>query len=87
MTTIILEGVLFVAAAAMLAALVAYGVLELTPAGRRFRQTANRRRLERTATQTCAVHGFIDESDLVRLPTGERICPRCYAEALDVDPQ
>lgn len=87
MTTIILEGVLFVAAAAILAALVAYGVLELTPAGRRIRQTANRRRLERAATQTCAVHGFTDERDLVRLPTGERICPRCYAEALDVDPQ
>ena len=87
MTTIILEGVLFVAAAAILAALVAYGVLELTPAGRRFRQTANRRRLERVATQTCAVHGFVDERDLVRLPTGERICPRCYAEALDVDSQ
>ena len=87
MTTIILEGVLFVAAAAILAALVAYGVLELTPAGRRFRQTANRRRLERVAAQTCPVHGFVDERDLVRLPTGERICPRCYAEALDVDSQ
>jgi hypothetical protein len=87
MVTIILEGALFIAVAAMLAALVAYGVLELTPAGRRLRQTANRRRLEQVATQSCAVHGFVDERDLVRLPTGERICPRCYAEALDVDPQ
>ena len=85
MVTIMIEGVLFVAAIAALVALVAYGVLELTPLGRRIRQTENRRRIERQYAQgaalTCPVHGSHSDRDLVRLPGGTRICPECYAEA------
>ncbi len=83
MVTIILEGVLFVAFIAMAVALVSYGVFGHTPLGLWARQTANRRRIERAQTLHCALHGELAERDLVRLPTGERICPLCYAETLD----
>lgn len=83
MVTIILEGVLFIAFIAMAVALVSYGVLGHTPLGRRVRHDANRRRLERAAALRCRLHGDLEERDLVRLPSGERICPLCYAETLD----
>lgn len=83
MTAIILEGVLFVAFVATVAALVYYLVLYFTPAGVRLRQTRNRRQLERAAERTCPVHGALDEEDLVLLPGGDRVCPACYKEALD----
>ena len=66
MVTIILEGVLFIAFVAVSVALVSYGVFGLTPLGRRVRQDANRRRLERTAALRCRIHGAIEERDLVR---------------------
>ena len=81
MVTIIIEGVLFIAILAVLAALVAYGVLDMTPLGRWARQTANRKRIERDAALTCPAHGYHSERDLVRLPGGTRICPECYTEA------
>jgi len=85
MVTIIMEGVLFIALVAVLVALVAYGVLTYTPLGSWARQTANRRRVERTfardAELTCPAHGYHSDRDLVRLPGGARICPECYAEA------
>ena len=81
MVTILIEGALFIALLAMLAALVSYGVLDLTPLGTRARQAANRRRIEREAALTCTTHGYHAERDLVRLPDGTRICPECYAEA------
>ena len=84
MVTIILEGVLFIALCAVAVALVAYGVLGFTPVGRWIRQTANRRRIERRSALTCPSHGYHRESDLVRLPSGERMCPQCYAEVYDV---
>ena len=84
MVTIILEGVLFIALCAVAVALLAYGVLGFTPLGRWVRQTANRRRIERRAALTCPAHGYQSERDLVRLPGGGRMCPKCYAEAHDV---
>jgi hypothetical protein len=83
MVTIILEGVLFAAFIAVAVALVAYGVFGYTPLGLWARQMANRRRIERAIVLRCALHGDLEERDLVRLPTGERICPHCYAETLD----
>lgn len=83
MVTIILEGVLFAAFIAVAVALVAYGVFGLTPLGLWARQRSNRRRIEREAFLRCPLHGEMREHDLVRLPTGERICPYCYAETLD----
>lgn len=83
MVTIILEGVLFIAFLAVAVALVAYGVLGHTPLGRRLLQNANRRRIERRIALRCPTHGALADRDLVRLPSGERICPKCYAETLD----
>ncbi|MDF1503513.1 hypothetical protein [Roseisolibacter sp. H3M3-2] len=83
MVTILIEGVLFAAFVAVAVALVAYGVFGHTPLGLWARQTANRRRIDRAQDLRCAIHGDLEERDLVRLPTGERICPHCYAETLD----
>ena len=82
MFPIILESVLFVALIATVAALLLYVLLAFTPLGLRFRQTRNRRRMERELDRVCPVHGPHDERDLVRLASGERICPDCFAEAL-----
>jgi hypothetical protein len=81
MARIIIEVILAVALVAGLAAL-ALAVVWRTPLGLRLRQSANRRRIDRAAELRCAVHGLQDERELVRLPTGERICPACYREAV-----
>lgn len=83
MVIIILEGVLFVALVAIGGALFYYAGLYFTPFGRRLRQIGNRRRIERAAALTCATHGRLTEDDLVRLPSGDRVCPVCYQEIID----
>ena len=91
MWTIFTEGVVFVALIAAAGALVLYGVLGYTPLGRSARQIANRRRIERLATERrethCAAHGDCAPSDLVRLPDGSLLCPTCYAETFGVPPR
>lgn len=82
MFPIILESVLFVALIAAVAALLLYVILALTPLGLWLRQTRNRQRMLRDADRVCPVHGPHAERDLVRLASGERICPDCFAEAL-----
>ena len=79
MTAIILEGVLFVALLAAVGALVRLGV-QSTPVGRRLRQGQNRKEIDRAAAATCPIHGLQNEDDLVRLPDGDLMCPRCYKE-------
>lgn len=79
MSAIILEGVLFVALLAAVGALVRLGG-QSTSVGRRLRQEQNRRLIDRTAAATCPIHGLQDEDDLVRLPEGGLMCPRCYKE-------
>jgi hypothetical protein len=83
MLAIILEGVLFVVLIATGAALLYYVVVYFTPMGLRLRQHENRRRLERAADLVCPIHGPRSPEQLVRLPSGETICPDCYKEALD----
>ena len=83
MLVIILESVLFVALVAAVVALFRLLVLHFTPVGLRLRQLDNRKRIEREAELTCSVHGPHDEASLVRLPSGERICPECYKEAVN----
>jgi len=78
---IILESVLFIALLAVVGALFVTA-LGITPLGRRLRQTANRKRIDNQADLTCPIHGLQQESDLVRLPTGEPLCPHCYKEAV-----
>lgn len=82
MTEIIIEGVLFVALIAAVAALLYLVVLYFTPTGVRIRQAQNRRRLERAAALVCPIHGPCAEEQLVRLPGGDVLCPECYKETL-----
>jgi len=86
MYAILLEGVLFVALLAAAATLVWHLFLRDAVArsrvARRLRQLENRRRIEREWESTCPIHGAQREDDLVLLPSGERICPACYKEAL-----
>lgn len=81
MNVIILETVLFVALVAVVGTMVVTA-LGITPLGRRLRQIANRKRIDRQAALTCPIHGMQPEGDLVRLPTGESLCPHCYKEAV-----
>ena len=55
---------------------------ESTDWGIRRVQSRNRLRLESTAALRCPVHGPQRSDELVLLPSGERVCPRCYAETL-----
>jgi hypothetical protein len=80
MTEIIIEGVLFVALLATVGALFYYVIMYLTPVGERFRQTQNRRRLDSAAALVCPIHGPRSSKDLVRLTSGELLCPECYKE-------
>jgi hypothetical protein len=82
MAAIILEGLLFVALLATVAALFFFIVLHFTPLGVRLRQTQNRRQIERVAELACPIHGPHRAQDLVRLPSGDRICPECFKEAV-----
>lgn len=81
MTAILLESALFIALLAVAGALVV-SALGITPIGRRIRQSANRKRIDRQADLTCPIHGLQREEDLVRLPTGEPLCSHCYKEAV-----
>ena len=83
MGSIILEGVLFAALIAAGGALLYFLVVVFTPAGVRFRQTLNRKRIERAAVRGCPIHGPHAEHQLVRLANGERVCPACFKEILD----
>jgi hypothetical protein len=82
MAGIIVEGVLFVALLATVAALLFFAVVRWTPLGLRLRQDANRRRLEQAQELDCPIHGPQREEEMVRLPSGSRICPACFKEAL-----
>jgi hypothetical protein len=82
MGVIIVEGVLFVALIAAGGALLYWILIMLTPAGTRIRQIRNRRSLDRAAELECPIHGPKTEQQLVRLASGERVCPDCYRETL-----
>jgi hypothetical protein len=84
MGAIIVEGVLFVALIAAGGALLYWVLILFTPAGIRIRQTKNRRRIERAAELVCPIHGARAEDQLVRLANGERVCPDCYKESVNV---
>ena len=83
MTAIILEGVLFVALIAAVGTLFYLIVIGFTPVGVRLRQAKNRRRIDRAAALVCPLHGPRSPNDLVRLASGEPVCPDCYKEMLD----
>jgi hypothetical protein len=83
MRVIIMEGVLFVALIAAGGALLYWLILYFTPMGVRLRQTSNRKRIERAAETVCSVHGPLAEDQLVRLASGEQVCPDCYKEIVN----
>jgi hypothetical protein len=80
MSVIIVEGVLFVALLAAGGALLYWVLIMFTPAGIRIRQIRNRKLLDRAAELECPIHGLKTELQLVRLASGERVCPDCYRE-------
>jgi len=83
MPEIILEGVLFVVLIATVGALFYIILMSFTPVGVRLRQTRNRRRLDHAAELVCPIHGPRSSNDLVRLPSGDVLCPDCYKETLN----
>ena len=85
MGAILLEGVLFVALVATVAALLVLVALRYTPVGLWLVQTRNRRAIERAADRRCPVHGDQPERSLVRLPSGQRVCARCFEEIVHGD--
>jgi hypothetical protein len=82
MTEIIIEGFLFVVLLATVGALFYLVLMHFTPVGVRFRQRQNRVRLDRAAELVCPIHGPRPHTDLVRLTSGELLCPDCYKETL-----
>ncbi|MES3034809.1 MAG: hypothetical protein V4813_12495 [Gemmatimonadota bacterium] len=80
MVVILIEGVLFVVAIAACAAVFVWGVKAFTPLGTRWRQSANRRQIDQHAALTCPIHGWQAPDSLVRLPSGEPLCSKCYQE-------
>lgn len=61
----------------------AWQVFVRTPMGISLQQRRNRKRIERGSPLVCPEHGPHAENDLVRLPSGETICPQCYQEVQD----
>ncbi len=86
MNAIIMEGVLFVALVGVAVALVVFVVRYYTAAGRALDQARNRKAIDRVVNLTCALHGEHDERQMVRLESGEVMCPECYREAVDGRP-
>ena len=86
MNAIIIEGVLFVALVCVAVALVVFIVRSYTGAGRALEQMRNRKEIDRAVNLTCALHGAHDEREMVRLESGEVMCPECYREAVDGRP-
>ena len=86
MNAIIIEGVLFVALICVAVALVLFIVRYYTTAGRALDQTRNRKAIDRAVNLTCPLHGEHDERQMVRLESGEVMCPECYREAVDGRP-
>ena len=83
MIEIIIEGVLFVALIAAIGTLFYFVIMYFTPVGVRVRQARNRRQLDRAAELVCSIHGPQSTTDLVRLTSGELLCPECYKETLN----
>ena len=82
MVAIIMEGVLFVALVAASGALLFFLIATYTPLGRRMREVRNRRAIEKIVETDCPIHGQFREDDMVRLPSGDRVCPHCFQETV-----
>jgi len=83
MNVIIIEGVLFIALLCVAAALVVFLVRYYTAAGRALAQMQNRKAIDKAVNLTCSLHGPHDEREMVRLESGEVMCPECYRDAIE----
>jgi hypothetical protein len=83
MNIIILEGLMFVALLAIGVTLAVFIIRHYTAPGRVLEQTRNRKEIERVSSLTCPLHGAHEEREMVRLESGEVLCPECYREAID----
>ena len=83
MGAIIVEGVLFVALIAAGGALLYWLIIYFTPAGVRIRQTQNRKRIDQAAELVFEIPGRRTEDQVIRLASGERVCPDCYKEIVN----
>jgi len=83
MNAIIIEGVLFAALLVVAVTLVVVVVRHYTAAGRALEQTRNRKQIDRAVNLTCEIHGPHEERAMVRLESGDVMCPECYREAID----
>lgn len=82
MTAIIIEAVLFLALLGVAGTLVVH-LVRGSRVGTALEQTQNRKQIDRAASLTCATHGPHEEREMVRLPSGELVCPECYREAAE----
>lgn len=82
MIAIIMEGVLFVALVAAGGALLYFVITTYTPVGRRMREVRNRKVIEKEVDTHCPIHGTFREEEMVRLPSGDRVCPQCFKETV-----
>ncbi len=80
----IMEAVLYLALFAACGALVVFVVLTATPGGRQWRENLDGRRGIAEGGCHCVVHGTLREEEMMRLATGERICPQCFRESMRV---
>lgn len=83
MNAIIIEGVLFAGLLCVAVTLVVFVVRYYTAAGRAIEQTRNRKQIDRVVNLTCEIHGPHEERQMVRLESGEVLCPECYREAIE----
>ena len=82
MRVIIVEGVLFLALLVVVVLVVRTIIRHHTPVGTRLEQTDNRRAIDRAVSLTCERHGIHEEREMVRLQSGELMCPHCYREII-----
>jgi hypothetical protein len=78
----VMEGVLVIALSGACAALVVFAITEFTPWGRRWRGARSERPMERATGVTCPIHGAVPLDDVLTLPSGVRLCRRCYDDAV-----
>ena len=83
MNAIIIEGVMFVALLVVAVTLVVFAVRHYTAPGRVLEQSRNPKHIHRVVTLRCARLGAHEEREMVRLESGEVMCPECYREAID----
>lgn len=83
MLAILLEIVVFVASLGAVAVAVCRLAWRRSPTGLQWRQVRNRHAAERRASQQCAIHGRQAPERLVRLKSGETVCPQCFEEAMN----